>query len=429
MSVQSVIVWLREPFEAEVVQELNAHPSKFIVARRCADYLETEGAINAGVGQVLIANAQAPGIDADFVDRLHAKNIFVLLLYADSLSAPSIGEDGRCEETDAKDVVDTLTSGLRDWILGTPQEVTSGLPPAPEMHDDHPGQSIVVWGTAGAPGRSTISINLALRLAELERPVTLVDADAKAPSLTQMLGFELDASGLAAATSMRQRGLMDGAALRGLRTAITHKAHILTGLTQSDRWHQLRPEAVCEIVSTLSQMGDVVVDLCDGLSHEDPSQLTFIPSREDLNLDVLHMADKVIVVVRADAVGLTRLAHLMDECEERDISVDLLVINRARVSAAGARAHDSIRAVLRTIMPHVPHVIVDESADVDEAVLRGMSVGELRPDSPYNRSIDHIISALELVCIPQRSAVSRWKHRFRIQGQKRRGRRGKRIRT
>lgn len=428
MSLQSVIVWLREPFEVEVVQELNAHSSKFTVARRCADYLEAEGAINAGVGQVLIANARAPGMDADFIDRLHAKSIFVLLIHADSLNTPSIGEDARCEEGDAKDVVATLTVGLRDWLLGTDREAATELPPAPEIDDDHPGHSIVVWGTAGAPGRSTISINLALRLAELDRLVTLVDADAKAPSLTQMLGFELDASGLAAATSLRQRGLMDRAALRGLRTPITPNAHILTGLTQSDRWHQLRPESVGEVVRTLSHMGDVIIDICDGLSHEDPSQLTFVPSREDLNLEVLRMADKVVVVVRADAVGLTRLAHLMDECEERDLTVDLLVINRVRTSAAGVRAHDSIRAVLRTIMPHVPHVIVDESDDVDEAVLRGMSVGELRPESPYIRSIDAIISALDIVNIPETPVGSRWGHRLRVKPRKPRGRRGRRIR-
>ncbi|MDO5720536.1 MAG: hypothetical protein Q4P05_07345 [Actinomycetaceae bacterium] len=428
MSVQSVIVWLREPFEAEVVQELNAYTSKFSVVRRCADYLEAEGAINAGLGQVLIANAQAPGIDADFIDRVHANNVFVLLVCDDSLDTPSIGEDARCEGNNAQDVVATLTTGLQDWLFGGETEAPAQLPPAPDIEEDTPGRIMVVWGTAGAPGRSTMSINLALRLAGLQRPVTLVDADARAPSLTQMLGFELDASGLAAAASLRQRGLLDRAALRGLRTPINKHAHILTGLTQSDRWHQLRPESVGEIIRTLSRMGDVVVDLSDGLSHEDPAQLTFVPSREDLNLEILRLADLVIVVARADAVGLTRLAHLMDECDEREVSVALVVINRARVSAAGVRAHDSIRAVLRTVLPGVPHVIVDESPDVDEAVLRGMSVDELHPDSRYVRSIDDIISTVGIATIPAPRPRSRLRGRVFRKRAKPRGRHGRRIR-
>ncbi|MDO5728146.1 MAG: P-loop NTPase [Actinomycetaceae bacterium] len=413
MSSQGVIIWLREPFEAHVVQELNAQSSKFTVVRRCADITEMEAAVHAGLGTIIIADADAPGINVESIDRFHARGGFVLLVFADPISAPSLGEDARCGPSDASEVIDALTVGLRERILGT-EFPAHKPPPPPAPENGTAGKTIVVWGTSGAPGRSTISHNLAHQLARYGLDVTLVDADTRAPSLAQMLGTDLEGSGLATASLLRQRGGMDTCALKELRHEIDDHLYFLSGLTGSDRWRQLSPESVCEVIRRLADSGHVVVDLCDGLSDGDPSQLTFVPSREDINLDVIRMADYLLIVSRADAIGLTRLGQVVNECVELDIAIDLIVVNRVRQSAAGQHPEQTVQSVLQTICRHVPRVLIDDCPDVDRAILHGTSVVSVAPKSDYIATINQILARLNLADIDSSREDMSWKKTLRF---------------
>lgn len=427
MGSQGVIVWLREPFEALVVQALNAHASKFTVVRRCADSTETEAAVHAGLGTIIVADADAPGVNAESIDRFHARGGFVLLVFSDPLTAPSLGEDARCGTTSAAEVVEVLTVGLRERILGTKSSLEA--PPPPPMHDnDNPGKIVVVWGTGGAPGRSTISANIGHQLSRRGRDITLVDADTRAPSLGQILGIELDGSGLAAATSLRQRGVLDSHALKGLRYEAEDRLFFLSGLTRSDRWRQLSPDSVCEVLRRLATLGHVVIDLCAGHSDDDPSQLTFVPSREDINLDVIRLADHLIIVARADAIGLTRLGQLVADCSDLDISIDLIVINRTRQAAAGMHPLETVQSVLHTICPHIPHVLIEDCPDVDRAVLQATSVSSIAPKSDYVAAIDRIITSLELAEANVTADEMRWKKWLQILRRTEASRRGRHSR-
>ena len=60
--------------------------------------------------------------------------------------------------------------------------------PAPEAPLAR-GRILTVWGPAGAPGRTTIAIELACELARDGRRVALVDADAHAPSIAMLTGL------------------------------------------------------------------------------------------------------------------------------------------------------------------------------------------------------------------------------------------------
>lgn len=413
MGSQGVIVWLREPFEAQVVQALNSQTSKFTVVRRCADSTETEAAVHAGLGTIIVADADAPGVNAESIDRFHARGVFVLLVFSDPLNAPSMGEDARCGPTNATEVIEALTLGLRDRILGTQSRVDTP-PPPPAGDKDNPGKVIVVWGTVGAPGRSTISANIGYQLSHRGRDVTLVDADIRAPSLGQILGIEMDGSGLAAASSLRQRGVLDCQVLKGLRHEVEKRLFFLSGLARSDRWHQLSPESVCEVLRRLAALGHVVIDLCAGHADDDPSQLTFVPSREDINLDVIRLADHLIIVARADAIGLTRLGQLIEDCAELDIAIDLIVVNRIRQAAAGSHPIETVQSVLHTICPHSPHVLIEDCPDVDRAVLQGTSVTSIAQKSDYVAAIDRIITCLDLAEIDEIDGKMRWKTWLRV---------------
>ncbi|HHT40523.1 MAG TPA: CpsD/CapB family tyrosine-protein kinase [Actinomyces sp.] len=397
MAAKGVIVWLSEPFETEVIQELNAQSAKFSVQRRCADLTETRACVRAGLGSIVIAEGGASGLDASVVDEFHAADIFVLLVHDDPVSAPSMGEDARCDRSSGKFVVETLTLGIRNRMLGMDEPP----PPAPAqqapVETDYEGRMIAVWGTSGAPGRSTIAVNLAHALAVAGRPVTVVDADAHAPSLAHMLGFDAPESGLLSASVLRNQGELSTSRLDDQRIAVEDGFNLLSGLTRADRWRSLRPEAINEVLRELRKLGDVVVDLSDGLADDDPSQLTFVPTPQDINRDILDQADQFIVVARADAVGLTRLAHTLFDAEENGLRPQLLVINKARRSGTGGSIERPIDSVLSSIVPDIPRVIIEDAAVVDQATLDATTVVAQSPSSSFVEQINQVLKLMNLV--------------------------------
>lgn len=373
MAVKGVIVWLDEPFETEVIRELNAQSSKFSVQRRCADLAEARACVRAGIGSVVVARGGVPGLDRSVVDEFHEAGVFVLLVVDDPITAASIGEDARCDASSAEFVVDTLTMGIQNWMMGQESQVFS----APAMTTDvadYRGRLIAVWGTSGAPGRSTVALNLAHALALAGREVTLVDADAHAPSLAFMLGFDAPQSGLLEASNLRNQGELTRLALDDARLLVDEHFHLLSGLTRADKWRMLRAEVVADVLSELRKLGDVVVDLADGLADDDPSQLTFVPTPQDINRTVLEDADVVLIVARGDAIGLTRLTHTLYEVEEAGVRPDVLVVNRARSAGTGGSVSRPIDTVLASIAPVTPRVVIEDSTDVDEAVLSAATV-------------------------------------------------------
>ena len=60
-------------------------------------------------------------------------------------------------------------------------------------------QLLAVWGPTGAPGRTTVAINVASELAELGQSVLLIDADSYGGAIAPTLGLIDDAAGFAAA--------------------------------------------------------------------------------------------------------------------------------------------------------------------------------------------------------------------------------------
>lgn len=389
MSLQNIIVWLEGALEAEVVKILNARASMFNVTHRCADLAELEAAVEAGAGNVVVTDAAFAGVDAALIDRLHAGNVFVLLTCPDALEHAAIGEDAWCDRN-AEDVAQTLTRGLRRRMLG--QAATIETPPVEDAAPE--GKIMVVWGTAGAPGRSTLALNLARQLADAGTAVTLVDADITAPSLLLMTGLPVEASGMAAAVTLRNRGELDTHALADLSAQIGPNLSLLTGLTRADRWRQLTSEAVADVLHTARRNGDVVVDIASGFTDEDPSLMSFVPSPEDINLDLARKADALVLVGRADAVGLMRLHALLGDCLEHNVPVSAIVLNQARDGACGSPSRASLHTVMDTIGFDCPYVIVEHSPVVDEALLRGASVIDCQPEDGFVTSVDAVLEAV-----------------------------------
>lgn len=412
MGARGVITWLSEPFETEVIRELNAQSAKFAVQRRCADLAETRACVRAGVGSIVIA--EGASLDASLVDEFHDAGVFVLLVVDDPITAPSMGEDARCDFSSAQFLADTLTMGIQNSMLGAGTQVFSREASGEERVDYH-GRLLAVWGTPGAPGRSTIALNLAHALARAGREVTLVDADAHAPSQAFMLGFETPESGLLEASSHRNQGELTLNSLEDTRLQVEERLHLLTGLTRADKWRMLRTETISDVLFELRKLGDVVVDLSDGLADDDPSQLTFVPTPQDINRGILEAADQLILVARGDAVGLTRLTYTLLEADENEIRPQLLVVNRARAAGTGRGVERPIDSVLASIAPAIPRVILEDSLEVDAALLNATTVVASAPDSKFAKGIRQVLGLVgdgfEAEVKPRRRSERRAKRR------------------
>ena len=124
------------------------------------------------------------------------------------------------------------------------------------------GRVVAVWGPTGAPGRTTVAIELAAALTRRGHDTLLIDADTVGPSIAQHLGLIDDTSGFAAAVRSAARGRLDPVGLAGLAVSVPSGPRVLVGLPSADRWTELRPSSVDALAAVRRTHGAV-----DGRRH------------------------------------------------------------------------------------------------------------------------------------------------------------------
>ena len=136
---------------------------------------------------------------------------------------------------------------------------------------------------------------------------------------------------------------------------------------------------------------------------------------------ILEDADVVLVVARGDAVGLTRLTHTLFEAEEAGVRPDVLVVNRTRAAGTGGSVSRPIDTVLASVAPVTPRVVIEDSTDVDEAVLSAVTVmasGESKFADGIGQIIDLIGTGEEEAPLRKRSRRKSKRSGFKLFGRK-----------
>jgi MinD-like ATPase involved in chromosome partitioning or flagellar assembly len=248
---------------------------------------------------------------------------------------------------------------------------------------------VAVWGPAGAPGRTTAAVNVAAELAASGHSVALVDADPYGGAIAPALGLLDEAPGFASACRLAGSGALDRAELERIAQRYSSPRasfDVFTGLVGPSRWPELAHERVAAALQAMrSRFEFVVIDA--GFSLERDEELTsdaFAPRRNAATFAALAVADRVVAIGLADAVGLARLlrghAELADLVEPERIDV---VVNRVRTSALGIGAHAQVRQTLRrfagldhaTLLPH-------DGRATDAAILTARTLRDAAPRSP-----------------------------------------------
>lgn len=305
-----VVAAADEGWEPEAVRRLSA--AGLVVIRSAIDLAELLAL--AATGSVDVAVVAAGLVDADALRALAAERVAVV----------AVG-----------DVIGVRT-------ISRVQHVVAAVRGAAPEDRTIPGSGrrvLAVWGPAGAPGRTTLALALAVERSR-QVPVVLVDADVYGGAVATYLGMGGERSGLLAAARRATGPGLGAADLEDCLSPVAPRLEVLTGLPHGDRWVALRPGILDRVIELASRRGEVVLDC--GFDLEQEVGLGPL-ERNGATIEVLRRADEVVAVGRGDAVGLARLQRGIEDLAGLGIGVRRVVLNRvsepAGVAGIGAQVH------------------------------------------------------------------------------------------
>ena len=391
------------------VLELVAGRPGLVVLKRCVDVDDLLAVGSAGQADAALVALDAPGLDQAAVDLLHRHQVRVVAVAgggspeAARARAARVGVDGLADERDLPRVLELLESD--DEPVASSDELTDDEAPVPAGS----GRVVVVWGPAGAPGRTLVATSLAATLAERGLRTTLVDADPYAASVAQQLGVLDEVSGLLSAARLTGDGAL-GAGFTSVQRSLGDHLTVVTGLPRPDRWVEVRAGVVEHLLEVARAHGHVVVDTGFSLEDDPGSDLVTRPGRNQLTLGALDVADEVVVVGAADPVGLARLARGLVELRERRGGAPVrVVVNRMRSTLSWAE-RDIVGMVEGFSRLAGVHFLPDDRATADRALVTGTSVADLG-DTELGRAVAAVAEKLVPSPSPHRERRSRLFHR------------------
>ncbi|HVT20791.1 MAG TPA: hypothetical protein VHE57_05325 [Mycobacteriales bacterium] len=373
--------------EAELAAGLHDTDLGVTVVRRCVDIADLLAAGSAGLAQAVLLSADLRRLDRTAVQRLVDAGLAVVALAPDDVAARDrlrrlgittvIGESAPAAGVAA--AVVAAVSGHGEPDLPVPVYPQGPVVASAEL--------IAVWGPAGAPGRSSVAVNLAAELAVLGQPTLVVDLDTYGPALAQLVGLLDDGSGVAAACRAANSGSLDAATLRRLAVEVRPRLRMLTGITNPSRWPELRPASVEVLLERAKQtFRFVVVDA--GFCVEQDEELSYdtvAPRRNGATVDVLAAADVVVAVAAADPIGIARFVRaVVDLPRPAPAAAPVTVINRVRRAAVGRGepAQQIALALGRYADIEDAVMVPDDPNTADAAVASGRTWSEVAPASP-----------------------------------------------
>jgi Flp pilus assembly CpaE family ATPase len=458
---RSVVTAVSDRWESALVTTLERGTDAQI-ARRCPDLADLLAVAGSGLAQVALVSADLRGLDRTALDHLRESSVAVVGIYPPGderaeLHLRQLGISTVIPADASGDAIQEVLDALEGAPLPAPDWLPQGPGPAArvELDDGAPssaqapgspvhvpggegqqaleslGSVIAVWGPSGAPGRTTLALNLASELARLGQPTVLVDADTYGGCIAQSLSLLDEAPGLAAATRSADQGSLDLAVLARLAPEVSAGLRVLTGIPKAERWPELRAAALEHVLTLTRRLGRFTVIDC-GFSLEDDEELsydTLAPRRNAATLTSLAVADQVLAVGAGDPIGLQRLVRGLQELGTVSSPPPTVVINRVRASAVGPRPERRIRdALTRFAGIGDLRFIPDDPATLDEAVLTGRSLAEAAPDSQVRHSLLALASELAGVPAPptgrRNTRGNGWGNGFRGNGFRANGPRG-----
>jgi MinD-like ATPase involved in chromosome partitioning or flagellar assembly len=413
-------------WESALVAALERAPYGVSVVRRCVDLADLLASAASGTARAVLVSAELRRLDRDALGRLYAGGVAVV-----GLVTPADDEGERRLRQLGVDVVLSADAGperisaavvaaletLADnRQLGRQHAYTEPLPSLPESAGPYSagpdgvdlaqppvepgsGRLVAVWGPTGAPGRTTVAVNLAAELAAAGLPTLLADADTYGGVVAQVLGLLDEAPGLAAAARLANSSSLDLPGLARLARRVDGAdLRVLTGITRADRWPELRAPALDAVWRLSRSLAAFTVVDC-GFSLEQDEEIAFdtaAPRRNGATLTTLEAADVVIAVGGADPVGVQRLVRSLAELSEAvPGAVPRVLLTRVRRGPVGPDPERQLASALHRFagVDRVAFMPYDRTA-CDRAVAAGRTLLEVAADSPARLALADLAAEL-----------------------------------
>lgn len=408
-------------WENELVGALASPGSQLAVVRRCVDIAEVLAVAGTGQAAAVVLAADLRQLTSDVIQRLRSSGVAVIGVHPgdDPVGRQRLERIGVsmlvADDLGAEAVVDAIRTALAEFgsgdqgssvsladprsALGANSSRASGMDATGPIElsaqtPRPPGRVIAVWGPTGAPGRTTIALNLAAELADQGMLTMLVDADTYGGVVSSALGLLDESPGLAGACRLAANGRLDATQLAALCWQVG-PIRVLSGVARADRWPEVRPSAIPVVLTLARQQADVVVVDC-GFAVETDEEISFdtaAPRRNGATLAVLEEAELVLAVGSCDPPGMERLVRGLAELQAVLPGVfPRVVLNRQRGSAAGVQ--ESVGAVSRFTGSEVMAVIPEDREATDRAWRDGLPLSQAAPASRTRTAIAQLAKAL-----------------------------------
>ncbi|MGH2702480.1 MAG: AAA family ATPase [Actinomycetota bacterium] len=369
MVVMRVVTLAGDPErEAELAPRLAIEPSLDLYLR-CVDRVELLAAMRSEAIDAIIAVGAPSWFDDQAAAEAARAGLRVVGVADNSLEAEALENRGAAvldAQSSVGQIVDACRSTMPISPVGLGETASSGS-----------GRVIVVWGPKGAPGRTTIAIELAYALAGTTESTVLMDADPYGGDALQQLGVveELPTILWAATAAASDEGRRDLVA--NLRRVGGQGLLLVPGLPRADLWPEVTDYGYAELIRLLSaEARFVVVDI--GFCLEGQGSLGGTGGRNAMALAALERADRVIAICRADAVGVKNFVWSFESLREL-VDEDRISIVLNRVHRGEGREIDEL--LVRYTGLRSSAVFPDLPLDCRKAVEQGGALQEVRPSS------------------------------------------------
>lgn len=182
--------------------------------------------------------------------------------------------------------------------------------------------------------------------------------------------------------------------LAGHAPVVLPGVRVLTGITRASRWPELPASSLDVVFHRCRELAAWTVVDCGPVLEADELLMydTRAPQRNGATLSALQAADVVVVVGSADPVGLQRLVRGLEDLRDASVPVpaaSVVVVNRVRAAAVGRRAEVQVRdALARYGGVGDAHLVPDDPAGLDAALLSGRVLAECAPASPARAAFE-----------------------------------------
>jgi MinD-like ATPase involved in chromosome partitioning or flagellar assembly len=403
------------PWESDFVAKLGTESAALTVVRRCVDLADL---VATGTTTVVTAALVWPGLrrlDKEALRRLAGSGVAAVGVVttrstdeeqvARSLGiSVVVGSDTRPEElvSAVAEAAGRLAAEPRE-VPAPRREVVADTGHEPEPAADSArsatrGRLIAVWGPTGAPGRTTVAIEVASELARMGVETILADADVYGGTVAPALGLLDEAPGLVAGARLANSGRLTAGQLAAAARTVAPRLRVLTGIARASRWPELRVPAVGEVWDLCRDLAALtVVDTSFCIEQDEEIVFdTAAPRRNGVTLMTLECADVVVAVGSADALGVIRLVHALDDLQEAVPAATVrIVTNRVRKTALGGRADREVREVVYGHAGAVPYAGIPYDRDAcAAAIAAGKTLAEVAPASPARAALRDLAKGL-----------------------------------